>query len=179
VAIVVFLLAAALSGFAQAADPAAPGSAALVEDAGDWDGRTVVFAGEAVGEAMRRGNRAWIHLNDDAYGIGGTPGQGLSGYNSGIAVWVDAERASPISLFGDYKHHGDLVKVHGVFHAACPEHGGDLDIHADSLQIVRRGQEVARPVGRSRLLVAAVMLLLTASLFVARSILRRRRPPLA
>ena len=47
---------------------------------------TVSFTGEAIGEAMRRGTGAWIHLNDDAYGLEET-GK-LSGTNSGIGVWV-------------------------------------------------------------------------------------------
>ena len=55
---------------------------------------TVSFTGEAIGEAMRRGTGAWIHLNDDAYGLAET-GR-LSGANSGIGVWVDA-RSRPAS----------------------------------------------------------------------------------
>jgi hypothetical protein len=64
--------------------------------------------------------------------------------------------------------------VTGIFHAACPQHGGDMDVHADSLRIIRNGHEVARPIGRSRLLAAGMMVALTALLFLARAIVRRR-----
>ena len=165
---------AAFSIAAQTAEAPSPGSAALVEDAKDWDGRSVSFAGEAIGEAMRRGKMAWIHLNDDAYGLAQEAGAGLSGFNSGIGVWVDAQLASRIAFFGDYKRHGDVVEVKGIFNAACPQHGGDMDIHADSLRSMRSGYEVARPIGRSRLLAAGVMVALTALLFLVRAILRRR-----
>ncbi len=174
ITILAFMLAAACSSSAQIAEIPSPGSAALVEDAKDWDGRTVSFTGEAIGEAMRRGKMAWIHLNDDAYGLAQDPGARLSGFNSGMAVWVDTQMESRIAFFGDYKRHGDVVEVKGIFHAACPQHGGDMDIHADSLRIVRSGHLVARPIGRSRLLAAGVMVALAAFLFLVRAILRRR-----
>jgi hypothetical protein len=174
ITILVCMLVAAFAASAQTAETPSPGSTALVEDAKDWDGRAVSFKGEAIGEAMRRGTMAWIHLNDDAYGLAQEAGAGLSGFNSGIGVWVDARLASRIALFGDYKHHGDVAEVTGIFHAACPQHGGDLDIHAESLRIMRGGHEVARPIGRSRLLAAGMMVALTALLFLVRAIVRRR-----
>ena len=173
VSLIVLLLIAARGAGAQSPALPSPGSASLVEDAKEWDGMTVSFTGEAIGEAMRRGTGAWIHLNDDAYGLEET-GK-LSGANSGIGVWVDARFASRITVFGDYKHRGDVVEITGTFHAACPLHGGDLDIHAESLRIVRTGRDAPRPIARSRLLAAAVMAALTAGLFLARTLMRRRR----
>jgi hypothetical protein len=158
------------AGFAAAVEPSgtpAPGSTMLVEDAGAWDGRIVGFTGEAIGEAMRRGAMAWIHLNDDAYGLadaGATTTH--AGANSGIAVWVDADDASLISVFGDFKHHGDLVEVTGTFNAACPQHGGDMDIHATSLRIVRPGYPTATLIRPSRMIAAAILAGLTLGLFL-------------
>ena len=174
ITILVCMLVASFAASAQTAETPSPGSTALVEDAKDWDGQTVGFTGEAIGEAMRRGTMAWIHLNDDAYGLAEGAGADLSGFNGGIGVWVDAQLASRIAFFGDYKRHGDVVEVTGIFHAACPQHGGDMDVHADSLRIIRNGHEVARPIGRSRLLAAGMMVALTALLFLARAIVRRR-----
>ena len=170
ITILVCMLAVAFSGSAQTAETPSPGSTALVEDAKDWDGRQVSFAGEAIGEAMRRGDMAWIHLNDDAYGLGQEAAAGLSGFNSGMAVWVDAQLASRIAFFGDYKRHGDVVEVEGIFRAACSQHGGDMDIHADSLRIIRSGNLVMRPIGRPRLLAAGVLATLTAFVFLLRAI---------
>ncbi len=172
--ILLCMLAAVSAVSAQSAEPPSPGSTTLVEDAKDWNGRTVSFTGEAIGEAMRRGTMAWIHLNDDAYGLADEAGTKLSGFNGGIAVWVDARLASRIAFFGDYTHHGDVVEVTGIFYAACPQHGGDMDVHADSLRIARTGHGVARPIGRPRLFAAGMLAALTAFLFLARAILRRR-----
>jgi hypothetical protein len=170
--IAVFLFMAALALPAQAADLPSPGSAALVEDANEWDGRNVRFTGEAIGESMRRGTMAWIHLNDDPYGLEETAE--LSGFNSGIGVWIEAGLASRITVFGGYGSHGDVVEITGIFKAACPEHGGDLDIHADSLRIVRAGHDTAHPIALSRMIAAAAMAALTIGLFLASAMLRRR-----
>lgn len=122
-------------------------SVELVEDPGRYDGEIIEFTGEAIGEAMRRGDMAWLHLNDDAYAtFAFDEGAPLSGYNSGHAVWVSAGLAERVVLFGDNRHRGDLVRVRGVFNAACVEHGGDMDIHADTLEVVGSGAVVGDPV---------------------------------
>jgi hypothetical protein len=165
--IVACLLAAGAAGADEPSGIPAPGSTILVEDAGDWDGRIVGFVGEAIGEVMRRGTMAWIHLNDDAYGFAEAGAAAtLTGANSGIAVWVDAADASLISVFGDFKHHGDLVEVTGTFNAACPLHGGDMDIHATSLRIVRTGYRTETLIRPSRMIAAAILAGLTLALFL-------------
>jgi hypothetical protein len=112
-----------------------------------WNAKTVTFHGEAIGEVMVRDSYAWIHLNDDAYMEQNVEeGAKLGGYNSGMAVWVPADLANQIDTYGDYKHEGTIVEVTGVFNAACKEHGGDLDIHATSLRILRpRGRRSGTP----------------------------------
>lgn len=172
------LLAAAFAAFPEGLATPAPGSAALVDDAAAWDGMTVRFVGEAIGEAMRRGGCIWIHLNDDAYGLAG-PDEEMrrAGTNTGIGVWATADQASVIDRFGDYRRHGDLVEVTGVFHAACPQHGGDLDLHAASLHIVRAGYATAHPLTPSRTIAAAILAVLTLALLVVRSLVRRRSRP--
>jgi hypothetical protein len=168
-------LAAALAAAAEDATLPAPGSTALVEDAAAWDGHIVRFVGEAIGEAMRRGDRCWIHLNDDAYGLAGPRDEVVrAGANSGIGVWVTAEQAGAIACFGDYRRHGDLVEVAGVFHAACPQHGGDLDIHAATLRIICPGYPTAHPIQPSRMVAAAILAVLTLALLLANVLADRR-----
>lgn len=100
----------------------------LVENSVSFDGKTVVFRGEVIG-IMVRGNFAWVNVLDNGVAIG---------------IWVRAEDARKISFVGDYKHVGDMVEVIGTFHMACPEHGGDLDIHADEFVILTVGRELDR-----------------------------------
>jgi hypothetical protein len=161
--------------FSQAPDQTVS-SSTLVEQANSWDGRTVSFMGEAVGEAMRRGDMCWVHLNDDAYMWKNIEeGTKLGGYNSGHAIWVLNNLAAKIRFFGDYLYDGDVVKVTGVFHAACREHGGDMDIHAVRLEIVRVGYPIGHKVNRRLLLEGVFMFLLTGLLFWVRTFARRKR----
>jgi hypothetical protein len=151
-------------------------SASLVENANLWNGRIVTFKGEAIGECMVREKMAWIHLNDDAYMEKNIEeGAALGGYNSGHAVWVSAELAREIRFFGDFKHDGDIAKVSGVFNAACREHGGDMDIHASSMEILLIGHPVRHLVNTNRMMVAAVLFVLAGILYGIRRIAERRR----
>lgn len=128
-------------------NPNEVGSADLVEAPSKFDGSSLTFTGEAIGDAMERGDMAWLHLNDDPYMYAnveeGTP---LQGYNSGMPVWVSAELAGMVKTFGDYRYEGDVVEVYGTFNAACPSHGGDMDIHASRLTVVESGHRADDPV---------------------------------
>ena len=137
---------------AQPAVSGSPSSTELVEHPAWWDGKRIAFAGEAVSCRMVRGSYAWVHLNDDSYAERSVENGGpLTGYNSGQAVWVPAALASRIATYGGYRHQGDVARVVGVFHAACAEHGGDMDIHADMLVIERPGRAIPHPLQLERL----------------------------
>lgn len=142
-------------------------SETLIEAPKSFDKQTIDFTGEAVGEAMvrNRGTKnegAWIHLNDDAYMYRAIDaGASLSGYNSGMPVWVTpAALTKAIQHFGGYNQNGDVVKIRGEFHAACAAHGGDMDIHATSLQIVNSGLPIKHPIPKWKILVAVSMVIL-------------------
>jgi hypothetical protein len=150
-------------------------SASLVDNANAWNGHVITFKGEAIGEAMVRGKIGWIHLNDDAYMWKNIEeGAKLDGYNSGHAVWVPANLALKIRFFGDFKHEGDVVRIVGTFNAACPQHGGDMDIHASTLEIVRAGHPVHHVLNTSRAILAGFLLAVAVALHQARTIVRRR-----
>ena len=150
-------------------------SASLVENANAWNGRVIAFKGEAIGEAMVRGTMAWIHLNDDAYMLKNIEeGATLDGYNSGHAVWVSADQVTKIREFGDFKHKGDVVKVVGTFNATCPQHGGDMDIHASGLEIVRTGHSVRHVINPFRAILAGILLSVAFVLHRVRTVVRRR-----
>lgn len=160
------VLSGCVSQGAPEPNPNTASSSALVEAPKKYDGTTVTFTGEAIGEAMVRGEQAWIHLNDDSYYLKNVEeGAHLGGYNSGMAVWIGAPLARQIQNFGDYKHEGDVVKITGTFNAACPEHGGDMDIHATALAIVKSGRDAQDPVRPGKLLWAVGLALLAAGLY--------------
>lgn len=144
-----------------------PNSAMLVEHPKAYDGLTVTFTGEAIGEVMVRGDHAWIHLNDDAYELRNVEeGAELGGYNSGMAVWIPADLTRAIDTYGDYEHEGSIVQVVGAFNAACPEHGGDMDVHATSLRLVRAGHAVVDVVQPWKVWLALALAVLAACLWL-------------
>lgn len=148
--------------------PNDPSSVELVERFKEFDGEEITFTGEAITEALERGDMAWVHVNDDAYYLKNVEeGARLGGYNSGHAVWLPRDLAEKITHFGDYTHEGDVVTVEGVFNAACSEHGGDMDIHATSLVVDRVGHRVHEPVKPLKALVALVLAVLSAALWMA------------
>ncbi|MCU0651388.1 MAG: DNA-binding protein [Candidatus Omnitrophica bacterium] len=103
-------------------------SSELIRNAKSYDGKMVVYAGEVIGDVMPRGRYAWININDG---------------NNAIGIWVSRAVAKSIFYTGSYRAKGDVVEVSGIFHRACPEHGGDLDIHAQLLRKVTSGRVLA------------------------------------
>lgn len=145
----------------------------LIERPDSWDGRTVTFVGEAVGEAMDRGDGTWLHLNDDGYAHASIPHGGeAAGYNSGQAVFAERSLAAAVKVFGDHRHRGDLVEVTGVFNTACTEHGGDMDIHVSELRVLSPGATIIEPLDTRKL---ALLVLGGAMAALAIAVYMRRR----
>ena len=133
------------SGSVSAQETFIPDGAILIEQAKALDGQVVVFQGEVIGDMMRRQDHYWINV---------------SGNGTAIGVWITAGQRKSISLSGQYGVIGDEVKIIGRFSQACPEHGGDLDIHAISVEIVSPGAAVADQLNTGRLALAAALLVL-------------------
>ncbi len=126
------------------------GSAGLIERARELDGREVVFVGEAIGEAMRRGDHVWLNLLESGGAIG---------------IWVRRADMPAIRYFGSASARGDTLRVRGIFHRSCPEHGGDLDIHALGLEVVAQGELKRETLHAGRMALAAGLLLAAAAAF--------------
>lgn len=138
----------------------------LVERAKRYDGKRVEYQGEVIGDVMKRGDYAWIHVNDDFYSTFESEDvKILKGYNSGHAVWCRADDVEFIEHLGDHKHQGDYIKIVGVFNQACTEHGGTMDIHATRIELMKQGFARDYPFNSSRVLVAVFLLVLSALLF--------------
>jgi hypothetical protein len=101
--------------------------AELVPQAVTLDGTMVTMAGEAIGDRMRgdEPDHQWINL---------------LGAGTAVGVYMPSALADQVSVYGDYDHMGDVVEVRGIFNAACDQHGGDLDVHAESLVLLTAGR---------------------------------------
>lgn len=126
-------------------------SSDLINNAKQYDGKEVIYSGEVIGDVMARGNFAWINVNDTKNAIG---------------IWLSSDLAKEISYTGSYKQKGDIVEIKGKFNRACIMHGGDLDIHAKSLQIIEKGANVDEVVSPRKIKVAITFLIICLTLTV-------------
>lgn len=99
-------------------------SAELINNAKRYDGNTVIYSGEVIGDVMKRGKYSWLNVHDGINAVG---------------IWIDNDLIKNIGHAGNYKTRGDFITVKGAFYRRCIEHGGDLDIHAVSLRKVSDG----------------------------------------
>ena len=114
----------------------------LIEASAANDGKRVLIEGELIGDFMRRGDYGWLSLSSGGMAI---------------AVWLRKGEEPPNMMLGRYGIAGDMVQVKGVMHRTCTEHGGDLDIHAESIALIKKGERIAHPVNASRLTVAILL----------------------
>jgi hypothetical protein len=107
------------------------------------DGETITLQGEAIGDVLRAGaGHSWVNLLSDGVAVG---------------VWMPSRDAALVSTLGDFRHQGDTLQVTGVFNAACDQHGGDLDVHAEKVTVVAGGERTTRPVTPWKVVVAVAV----------------------
>jgi hypothetical protein len=127
-------------------------STELIEKAKEYNNKVVEYEGEVVGDVMPRGGFAWVNLNDGKNAIG------VFGKKNLI---IDLVRYK-----GGYNHKGDILAVKGVFHRACPEHGGDLDIHINEAVKVKDGYLTPHPVSTAKIMAILILSLTSLVLFI-------------
>jgi hypothetical protein len=121
----------------------------LIENGKKIDNTQITLKGEAIGECMKRGKYSWVNISDGSNAMG---------------IWIKDEQAQSIKNFGKYGYKGDIVKINGTFNRACKEHGGDMDIHANSVNILEVGGSVTIPISNNKKVIAVVLTLFTLAL---------------
>jgi hypothetical protein len=133
-------------------------SAELINNAKDYNGNTVAYKGEVIGDIMLRGEYAWINVNDGKNAIG---------------IWIKKELIKNILYTGSYKAKGDLVEIMGKFNRSCVEHGGDLDIHAQSITKISSGSKVFHSVNKKEINLMLGLSGVIAAVFLSRLITKK------
>ena len=121
----------------------------LIENGKSLDGSEVTIIGEAIGEPMKRGQYAWVNISDGSNAMG---------------IWLKEADAEKISFYGDNKAKGDTVRISGEFHRACAEHGGDMDIHSQTIEITEKGHSIKEQVNLTKMKLGIILSLITALL---------------
>ena len=134
-------------------------SSDLLNNAKQYDGKTVNYKGEIIGDVMIRGDHAWLHVNDGSIAIG---------------IWAPKTMIQEIRYAGDYHNKGDIVEVSGTFHRSCSEHGGDLDIHVSEIKKVTSGSLVIRPISRKKGYIGVYSLMLVLLFYILKRFFQSR-----
>ncbi|MCB2299820.1 hypothetical protein [Clostridium tagluense] len=121
----------------------------LIENGKKIDNSKITLKGEAIGESMNRGKYSWVNISDGSNAMG---------------IWIKNEQVQSIKNFGKYGYRGDLLKINGTFNRACVEHGGDMDIHASSVEIIEVGGKVIIPISDNKKIIATILTLITLTL---------------
>lgn len=136
-----------------------PTSLELINNAKQYDNKTVHYRGEVIGELMVRGDNAWLHVNDNIIAIG---------------IWAPKTMIQDIRYAGDYHKKGDIVEVSGTFHRSCLEHGGDLDIHASEIKKITPGSLDIYPISKKKVYIGISSLALVLLFYVLKKFFQNR-----
>ena len=131
----------------------------LLNNTKQYDGKTISYKGEVIGDVMIRGDHAWLHVHDGSIAIG---------------IWVPKTMTENIRYVGNYQIKGDIVEVSGMFHRSCLEHGGDLDIHASEIKKISPGSLVIQPISRKKVYIGIYSLILVLLFYVLKKFFQRR-----
>ena len=131
----------------------------LIANSKTHDARAVTIEGEAVGHLMKRGDFSWLNVGDKGTCIG---------------VWTENELFKDIKYLGRYGQVGDLLCVTGTFNRECKIHGGDTDIHAQSVEIIASGYKRQHPEHPRKKKILSVLIGVLACLYIIK-IFRKRR----
>jgi len=131
----------------------------LLNNAKQYDGKTINYRGEVIGDVMIRKDYAWLHVNDGTIAIG---------------IWALKTMIRDIRYAGNYHKKGDIVEVLGTFHRSCLEHGGDLDIHASEIKTITPGSLVIRPISRKKVYIGISSLVLVLLFYALKKFFQSR-----
>lgn len=142
------------------------------------DGQQVLYAGEVVGDVLRRDGGAWVQLNDDDYALDIGPlgaHRERRGFSSGLAVWLPDGLHESLGPPGRHGRRGAVVLVEGTFLRADPSDGGGMSVRAETLTVLAPPTATDAPIDRTLALAAGIALLAAATTGLWARIRARRR----
>lgn len=125
----------------------------LIENGKELDKSNITISGEAIGEALERGDYTWININDGTNAIG---------------IYMRTADAKQVNSYGGFKQTGDTLDIKGIFNRACKEHGGDMDIHASSVNVIKKGKSTPTNISFNKIVILSIStltLIILASLY--------------
>lgn len=122
----------------------------LLEKQTELDGKEISFDGEVIGQPIFDKNGVFINLMDHEF--------------NALGVYLDKSMLTTINHYGRDGQKGDYVRVTGIFHKVCLQHGGDTDLHVTKLSMIKPGERF--PSKRTPPLVIGIGIILPIVTFV-------------
>lgn len=125
-----------------------------------YDGLEVTYAGEVIGEVLRRRGGAWVQVNDDDYALTTGPLIGhreRAGFNTGLSVWLEGDLADRIEQPGRAALRGDVVLLRGTLLRADPDDGGGITLRAHTMETLAGPLQIEPPLHTVQLVVAVIL----------------------
>ncbi|MEX1178072.1 MAG: hypothetical protein WEB09_06390 [Nitriliruptor sp.] len=125
-----------------------------------FDGLTVTFAGEVIGDLLDRDGGVWVQVNDDAYALEVGPQARHGdhrGFNTGLPVWLPDGMHEQITGLGGPDVRGDVLLIEGTLLRTDPADGGSTTLRAERATIVEPAVELPEPFHAVQAIVAAVL----------------------
>jgi len=123
----------------------------LLEKQTELDGEKITYQGEVIGQAIFEKKGVFVNVMDREF--------------NALGIYLDKPDLSKITNFGRYGRKGDYIVVSGTFHKVCAQHGGDTDLHGDTITVIKKGyklQEERLPISK----IIICMLLIISTLLV-------------
>jgi hypothetical protein len=125
-----------------------------------FDGLTITYAGEAIGDLLERDGGAWLQVNDDAYALEVGPlarHDDHRGVNTGLSVWLPDGLHEQVSGVGRPDRRGDVLLLEGTLLRTDPADGGGTTLRAERLEVLAPSVELEEPFHPVQAAVALVM----------------------
>lgn len=152
-------------------------SARVVACPAAFEGLSVRYVGELVGDLLPREGGAWVLVNDDDYAleVGPLPAhRDHRGINEGLTVWLPEELQARVTGLGRPNQRGDVVELEGRIERTDPADGGGLTLRAARMEILAAATTVEEPLAVPQLLFTVAMGLIAGLLWSLRRRAARR-----
>ncbi|MCK5848352.1 MAG: hypothetical protein KAH01_04065 [Caldisericia bacterium] len=93
-----------------------------------YNGKEILFHGEAIGQPLTRKEYGWINVMDED--------------GNSIGCWMSSKFIDEVSVYGRYGFIGDILLVKGIYHVANEKHGGETEIEVNDIMVLKKGRKV-------------------------------------
>lgn len=118
----------------------------LLEKQSELDETEITFHGELIGQPIFEKKGVFVNVMDNEF--------------NALGIYLLKTDLTKLTHYGRHGQKGDYIQVTGTFHKVCKQHGGDTDLHAKILSVVKPGETIPEPKIHSYKIALSVTLLL-------------------